>query len=138
MTPDVNVVLFDFQKQRGREMVIENEDGSYTVLINSRLSHRSQLDAYNHAMSHIQNNDFEKIDIQTIEAEAHKVKIPENAEVIPAAKYLERIKELQKERRKIQRQLRKYREDMEYLEKMGAGLDSFARGEYYKLYGNDL
>lgn len=138
MTPDVNVVLFDFQKQRGREMVVENEDGSYTVLINSRLSHRSQLDAYHHAMSHIQNNDFEKIDVQTIEAAAHKVKIPENAEVMPAPKYLERIKELQKERRKIQKQLRKYREDMAYLEKMGAGIDTFARGEYYKLYGNDL
>lgn len=138
MTPDVNVVLFDFQKQRGREMVVENEDGSYTVIINSRLSHRSQLDAYHHAMSHIQNNDFEKIDVQTIEAAAHKVKIPENAEVIPAEKYLQRIQELKKERRKIQKQLRKYREDMAYLEKMGAGLDTFARGEYYKLYGNDL
>lgn len=138
MTQDVNVVLFDFQKQRGREMVVENEDGSFTILINSRLSHRGQLDAYHHAMSHIENNDFEKADAQNIETVAHKMEIPADAERLPAPKYLEKIKELQRQRRKIQKQLRKYQEDMAFLEKMGAGIDTFARGEYWKLYGNDL
>ncbi len=199
MTPDVNVLLFDFKRQRGREMVVKNEDGSFTILINSRLSHRGQLEAYHHAMSHIENNDFEKTDVQTIETAAHeteqrqadtplqrparasdlapeqtqaqvqaqipapirtpaptgsqshkleiqtptgsqfhKIEIPPDAEVMPAPKYLERLKELRKQRKKTQRQLRQYEEDTTFLERMGAGLDTFARGEHWKLYGNDL
>lgn len=59
MTPDVNVVLLDFPTS-GNEMVFENEDGSYTIMINSRLSCDGQLKAYRHAMHHIENDDFSK------------------------------------------------------------------------------
>ena len=59
-TPDVNIVVIDFKTSKGKEMVVPNEDGSYTILINSRLSYDSQLKAYEHAMRHINNNDFEK------------------------------------------------------------------------------
>lgn len=45
----------------------------YTVYINSKLSYRERVKAYNHAMKHIENNDFEcEEDIQTIEARAHR------------------------------------------------------------------
>ena len=57
-TPDVNVVLMDFPSKKGNEMVVPNEDGSYTILINAGLNYESQLKAYEHAMSHITNDDF--------------------------------------------------------------------------------
>lgn len=52
-TPDVNVVLMDFPSKKGNEMVVPNEDRSYTILINAGLNYESQLKAYEHAMSHI-------------------------------------------------------------------------------------
>ncbi len=60
MTPDVNVSVIDFKGIPGNELVTENEDGSYTILINARLSYERQLQAYEHAMKHINSNDFEK------------------------------------------------------------------------------
>lgn len=66
-TPDVNVVLMDFPSKKGNEMVVPNEDGSYTILINAGLNYESQLKAYEHAMSHITNDDFLKGNVQEIE-----------------------------------------------------------------------
>ena len=59
MTPDVNVVLLDFPAP-GNEMVFENEDDSFTIMINARLSYDEQLKAYRHAKRHIENDDFQK------------------------------------------------------------------------------
>ena len=54
------------------EAVMPCLDG-YTVYIDKRLSDYAQQRAYNHAMKHIENNDFEcEEDIQTIEARAHR------------------------------------------------------------------
>lgn len=44
----------------------------YTIYIDRNLDYEHQLAAYNHALRHIQNNDFEKTDVQEIETEAHK------------------------------------------------------------------
>ena len=52
-------------------MIIKNEDGSYTILINAKLSDQGQLLAYEHALRHIINEDFEKENVQEIEADAH-------------------------------------------------------------------
>lgn len=71
MTPDINICLVDFPCP-GEEMIIPNEDTSYTILINSRLSHESQMRAYYHAIRHLQNSDFEKSDVQEIEYDAHQ------------------------------------------------------------------
>lgn len=60
-TPDVNVVLMDFPSKKGNEMVVPNEDGSYTILINAGLNYESQLKAYEHAMSHITMMTFRKV-----------------------------------------------------------------------------
>lgn len=70
MIPVVNVQFLNFPNS-GSELVTPNEDGSYTVLINCRLSDEQQKEAYLHALKHIHNNDFEKNCIQTIETEAH-------------------------------------------------------------------
>ncbi len=46
--------------------------GGYTVYLNARLSQARQERAFNHALRHIINNDWEKFDVQQIEYEAHK------------------------------------------------------------------
>ena len=45
--------------------------GGYTVYLSSRLDEAQRLKAYKHALHHIENNDFERTDVQRIEAEAH-------------------------------------------------------------------
>ena len=51
------------------EIVTPCADG-YTIYINARLSSLGRIEAYDHAMWHIQNNDFEKEDVQEIESTA--------------------------------------------------------------------
>ena len=70
----INTVIMDFPTCRIREFVTPNEDGSYTIFLNARLSEEEQREAYKHAIGHIENNDFEKYDVQSIEAEAHRRK----------------------------------------------------------------
>lgn len=59
------------------EHIIQNPDGSYTIFLNSRLSWEHLQEAYEHAISHIENCDFEKTDAQKIEYEAHFNQIKE-------------------------------------------------------------
>lgn len=54
------------------EMVTENEDGSFTIFVNSNLCESKRLKAINHAMRHIRNRDFEKENVQEIETSAHR------------------------------------------------------------------
>lgn len=54
------------------EQIVKNKDDSYTILLNARLSREKQLEAYCHAMRHIENGDFEKDDVQEIETAAHE------------------------------------------------------------------
>lgn len=69
--PTINCQVINFPC-KGKEMVIPNEDGSYTILLNAKLSHDGMLKAYTHAMNHIVNGDFEKTNVQEIENEAHR------------------------------------------------------------------
>ena len=74
MKLDVNTFLMDMDVLIP-EHVIPNSDGSYTVLLNSRLSCERQLEAFSHAMKHIERNDFEKTDADNIELNAHDLEI---------------------------------------------------------------
>lgn len=71
---NIQVQLINFPT-KGNEAITKNEDDSYTIFINARLSHEKQLEAYWHAMKHIQNGDFEKTDADKIEFDAHQMKI---------------------------------------------------------------
>ena len=51
--------------------VVENSDMSYTIVLNSRLSHEKNLDSYRHELKHILENDFSKGNVQEIETNAH-------------------------------------------------------------------
>lgn len=45
--------------------------GGYTIYLDPRQSYESMRDSYKHALSHIEQNDFEKEDVQEIETKAH-------------------------------------------------------------------
>ena len=132
-TPDVNVAVINFPNTQ-KEMVMPNEDGSYTILINAKLSYSGQLKAYEHAMKHIQNGDFEKDCVQTIEYHAHTDDEPATI-FEPADKYLERVTQLQRDKLRIQRQMRKDRERVQFIRE---NCDMFKRAEHQYLYGNNL
>ena len=136
MTPDVNVILLDFKDTKPSEMVTENEDGSYTIFVNARLSQDGRMRAYQHAMKHIQGNDFQKDDIQQIEASAHDI-LTEKVEqpAIPLEEVNAILEKIRLERKRIREELERYEEDMRYIRGM---YDSFALAEHKWLYGNDL
>jgi hypothetical protein len=55
-----------------QEVVMPCADGNYTVYIDARLDNAQRQEAYQHAIRHIQNDDFSKTDVQSIEYEAHR------------------------------------------------------------------
>lgn len=68
---DINVQLIDMDTMIP-EQLVKNEDDSYTIFLNARLSRDSQLKYYYHALRHINRDDFCKEDVQKIEFENHK------------------------------------------------------------------
>lgn len=76
---DLNVQIIDMDTAMA-ERVTLNADGSYTIFLNARLNHEQQISAYEHALEHINNCDFEKHDVQEIEYAAHHLqpaKVPQ-------------------------------------------------------------
>lgn len=135
MTPDVNVILWNFPNN-GREMVVPNEDGSYTILINSKLSDEGRLHAYEHAMKHITDNDFEKDNVQIIEAAAHSTSEVKPEGNKPNCKYADKIEQIRKRCAKIQAKMKKAEKRVDFLQEYGG--DMFSRAEHYYLYGKNL
>lgn len=127
MTKDINVVLIDFPNTKTRESVTENEDGSFTVFINSRLSSNMQLEAYQHALRHIEENDFEKADVQVIEAVAHQ-KVEAPTAPVP-------VKVKRKRRNRYGKYLMEKRRLEKELAEHGINVDHFAIAERQYLYG---
>lgn len=55
-----------------KEQVVKNPDGTFSIFINDYLSQERRIKAYDHAVSHIRNGDFDKnADVDAIEREAH-------------------------------------------------------------------
>lgn len=73
MMIDYQVHFISFPDNKTHETVTPNNDGSYTIFIETSLSKKGQQGAFIHAMKHILGNDFEKINIDTIEANAHNI-----------------------------------------------------------------
>ena len=67
---EVYVYIVDLP-DRVDEMVTPCIDG-YTVYLNARLTYAGRVRAYHHAIRHIERNDFERMDVQEIEMEAHE------------------------------------------------------------------
>lgn len=71
MTEDIYVYLVDFP--RGIREAVAPCFGGYTVYIDAKLDHDSQIRAYEHAMLHIKRGDFYLDDTaDNIEAAAHR------------------------------------------------------------------
>ncbi len=60
-------VLYLQLPSRVKGHITKNEDDSYTIILNSRLSHEQNVRTYKHEISHINNDDFEKSDVNQIE-----------------------------------------------------------------------
>lgn len=73
MMIDYQVQLTTFPDTKTKEAVSENIDGSYTIFIETSLSKAAQQKAFMHAMKHILGNDFEKLNVDKIEAYAHSI-----------------------------------------------------------------
>ncbi|EEG48285.1 hypothetical protein [Blautia hydrogenotrophica] len=135
---DVNVVLMDFPNTKEKELVTPNDDGSYTIFINSRFNYETQLKAYIHAIQHIEAGDFEKENVQEIEMIAHTPEISPKAKVIPANKFEDRIKRLRRQRRRDQRKMKERQKAIEFIQKYESADYFFRVAENHKLYGDDL
>ena len=70
MNEIINVQILDMDPMVA-EQVVKNHDDSFTIFLNARLNYERRLEAYQHAIRHIENDDFYKTDVQRIEAEAH-------------------------------------------------------------------
>ena len=130
---DVNVVLEDFPTKTA-ETVTENADGTYTIFINSRLSYERQLVAYEHAMKHIEKDDFSKYDVQKIESNVRGI-YNEDLKPIPAKQYLEELMRLQREHKALKRRIKQDEERIRFL-KENYSLYDMAENCY--LYAGDL
>lgn len=68
----INVILSDDSGDVPGS-VWHNVDDSYTIFINPNLSYERQKEVFEHELRHITENDFEKFDVQHIEAFSHAV-----------------------------------------------------------------
>lgn len=68
---DINVQLLNMDTKIP-EHLVKNEDESYTIFLNAKLSHENQLKSYYHALKHIESNDFSKVNVQEIETGSHE------------------------------------------------------------------
>lgn len=74
MLSDIFVHYLDFKNSVPAASTL-NDDGSYTIFLNSRLSSEQQMNGYIHELSHIFRLDFESRDrdIDVLEYYRHKV-----------------------------------------------------------------
>ena len=68
---DYNVILVKFPSGNVHEAVSPNEDGSVTIFLDKNATKESQRKRFQHVMRHLAGNDFDRDDVQEIEAEAH-------------------------------------------------------------------
>lgn len=58
-----------------RSYVVANEDCSFTVVLNSKLSHERNLTSFKHELEHILSEDYNRnIDVDVLEFNAHNVR----------------------------------------------------------------
>ena len=73
----VTVVFLDLDTGVDEQVIFNSAADCYTILLNSRCSDEAMRIAFDHARGHILNGDFEKDQVQRIEAYAHGLAVPE-------------------------------------------------------------
>ena len=71
MSIDYHVELIKFPSGKVHEAVTQNEDGSVTIFLDKNATHETQSKCFYHALRHIEENDFDMSNVQSIEIKAH-------------------------------------------------------------------
>ena len=124
------------------ELVTPCADG-FTVYIDEHLDDNHRLDAYNHALDHIRNGDFDSDNVRSVqemESAAHGLQVMPECTQTPmpeqeGTKGSEQIKQTEsdkprehrKRRNQYSKQLKRLRETIKYLDELG--YDFFAAAE---------
>ena len=66
LTEDIGVYFLNMDTSVHEEVHL-NTDGSFSIFINARISYEQQMRAYQHAIKHIMNDDFNKENADDIE-----------------------------------------------------------------------
>ena len=123
---NVYVYLNDEMPAKQAEYVTPCLNG-YTVYINAKLNHERQLQAFQHALKHIESGDFDvdrAEDVQAIEAQAHGL------EPVKAKQFKEDVlAQLRKSRKSIQAKLRRRTARNKFLESMGVDMLALAESQ---------
>ena len=75
MNEDINIIYADMPTTI-RSYVVNNKDMTYTIVLNSRLSHEQNVISYQHELRHIYSGDYDKkCNVDMIEVNAHGIVI---------------------------------------------------------------
>lgn len=72
MIEGINIGYLEHAPAGFHGMAVRNEDGSYTILLDPNDSFEQRMLTAKHELDHILHNDFSDVDVQAIEAKAHK------------------------------------------------------------------
>lgn len=118
----VTITLIDMEY--GIEEEVCEVDGHYNIFLNARSSHAARLNAFDHAIEHIRRDDWEKADVQLIEAEAHGL-------VDQKAKRLEDAAQRHREfRRKMSKEIARMERKLKWYERKYSGMSLGAIREH--------
>lgn len=131
---DIFVYLIDFPIET-KEAVCQNEDSSFSIFINAKLSHDAQLKAYEHALRHIECNDFEGKNVQKIEYQVRHGETRNPAAAVPSKEYVNTLKRLKRQQQMIQKKMKQDEKRVKFLQE---NFDLFNIAEHQNLYGKDL
>ena len=67
----VNIGYLEHAPASFHGMVVKDDDGFYTILLDPNDTYEQRLRTFRHELEHILNDDFAKLDVQEIEAIAH-------------------------------------------------------------------
>ena len=113
------------------EAVTENEDGTYSIFIDAQLSPLGREKAYQHAIEHIKNGDFEKENVQEIELDAHNISVFGGAKMEDESNAIRAT--IRKRRKTSARKWREINERIAFIQENDP--DFFMRqGEYNRLF----
>ncbi|MBF0716064.1 hypothetical protein [Gemelliphila palaticanis] len=69
----INTKIIDFPTSRVKGCVTKNEDDSYTIFLNAKMGYWEMKKTFDHEISHIINEDFEKYNVDEIEYARHSI-----------------------------------------------------------------
>lgn len=72
MIEGINIGFLEHAPAGFHGMVVKNDDGFYTILLDPNDTYEQRLRTFQHELEHILNGDFSMMDVQEIEAKAHK------------------------------------------------------------------